>query len=66
MSLMGKPPPVTPSPDPLNMDAFDRETQQLTKNGQRMAYVTSVLDIFARVLTFLMQSVPMSFAADNT
>src|SRR5271154_3561840 len=63
---MGKPPPASPSPAPLDMNAFDRETQKLVKNSERMARVASTLDIVVRVLTVLMESVPMSLIpADN-
>ena len=63
---MAKPPPASPSLAPLDMNAFDRETQKLVQNGERMARVASTLDILVRVFTVLMQSVPMSFLADNT
>lgn len=62
---MSRPHPASPFPAPVDMDAYDRETQQLAKNGQRIAVVSSILAIVLRIFTLLMQSVDSYFSANN-
>jgi hypothetical protein len=52
-----------PSHEPI--DAYDRETQQLLRNGQRMAFVSSILAFLARIFTLLTQLVDPCFSANN-
>ena len=48
------------------MSAYDKETQLLEKRGRLMAGISSTLAVGFRVLTFLMQSVSLSFPANST
>lgn len=40
----------------VDLNGYDRETQQLGKNERRMERVSSILAIFLRILTFVLQS----------